>query len=295
MRLIAPEELPIWVPGQLTVDSAECGWDGLRIRGYEYENLDVHIPGMADYMIVVYKRGVTPMNRRCSGPWQSDEVAPGVVSILTQAEQCHWHWTTPIEVLHLYVSPKKLAQVASDALDKEVEHVELRDILRATDPALGSIANALRDEAAPDEALGSPILIESITNQICVHLLRHYAGDFKFRARPRRGLSPAQMKSVTDYIDAHISENISLAELASIANSSVFYFVRQFQSSFSVPPHAYIVHRRLEKARSMVARENVPLKLIAAHCGFSDQSHMTRLFKKIYNVTPGAHRQKQNA
>ena len=66
-ELITPDELPRWVRGELTMDSAGLGWDGARVRGWRYTPLDVPIPGCTDYIIVVYRDGVTPMNRRCTG------------------------------------------------------------------------------------------------------------------------------------------------------------------------------------------------------------------------------------
>lgn len=287
--LITPEQLPIWVPGELTVDSGAQSWDGLRLRGYRYENLDVPIPPIQDYMIVVYRDGQTPMNRRCSGPWKSESVHPGVVSILTQAEKSHWHWTEAVEVLHIYISPTKLAQIASDATDKQVEHVKLRDVLRADDQVLRYIAETLFNEAK-SSALGGQILVESITNQICIHILRNYASEFRIKLNPSRGLSRVQMKKIESYIENHISEKISLADLAEIANSSVYYFIRQFQISYGCSPHAYLMQRRLSRAKEMISRVNEPLKRVAASCGFADQSHMTRLFKRTYKVTPGVFR-----
>ena len=54
-ELITPDELPRWVPGELTMDSAPLGWDGVRIRGYRYTALDVPIPGLHDYLVVAYQ------------------------------------------------------------------------------------------------------------------------------------------------------------------------------------------------------------------------------------------------
>src|SRR5437016_4217833 len=68
-NLITPEELPKWVPGELTLDSAPLAWEGLRIRGYRYAGSDVPVPALHDYMVVVYKEGATPMHRRCDGGW----------------------------------------------------------------------------------------------------------------------------------------------------------------------------------------------------------------------------------
>src|SRR5580692_12923525 len=96
--LVTPDDLPKWVPGEVTVDSARLGWQGLQVRGYRYAPLDVPIPGMRDYIIVAYKDGATTMNRRSTGEWRKELVAPGCVSLLTHAAQSHWRWSEDIEV-----------------------------------------------------------------------------------------------------------------------------------------------------------------------------------------------------
>ena len=73
--LVTPDDLPKWIPGEVTVDSAPLGWQGLRVRGYRYRPQDVPIPGMRDYIIVAYKDGATTMNRRCTGEWRKELVA----------------------------------------------------------------------------------------------------------------------------------------------------------------------------------------------------------------------------
>jgi AraC family transcriptional regulator len=286
MMLVTPEQIPNWVPGDLTVDSASQGWEHLRIRGYSYKDLAVTVPPLQDYLIVVYKAGTTPMKRRCVGQWKGEHVGPGVVSLMTQAEPSDWVWSAPIEVLHVYISPQKFVQIASDALDNDVTHVELRDILKAHDPYLEYMARVL-DAEAGSGSLGGKIFVEGITNQICVHILRKYAGEHKLRSGPHRGLTTAQIRNLTSYINDHMSENITLADLAAVVDASVYAFIRQFKISFGSAPHCYLMKRRVEKARELIGRRHIPIKLVAASCGFADQSHMNRLFKKMYDVTPG--------
>ena len=132
--LVTPDDLPNWVPGEVTVDSSPLEWQGARVRGYRYTPLDVPIPGMRDYIVVAYKDGATTMNRRSTGDWRKEMVAPGCVSLLTHAAQSHWRWSEDIEVTHLYLSPSAMANVAAEAYDCHIKDVELRDILKADDP-----------------------------------------------------------------------------------------------------------------------------------------------------------------
>ena len=65
------------------------------------------------------------------------------------------------------------------------------------------------------------------------------------------------------------------------------YFIRLFRNDVGVPPHAYVLARRLEKAKEMLqSSPDIPIKVVAIECGFSDQSHLTRLFKDKFSVTP---------
>lgn len=289
MPLITPEELPIWVPGELTVDSASQNWKDVRIRGYRYQSLDVPIPPMRDYMLVVYREGLTPMNRKCSGPWRNENVGPGAVSLLTHSTDSHWHWTVPIEVQHLYISPSKVAEIASDACDRDIKHVELRDILRTDDPAIVNALSTLTSEIECG-SLGGELFVEAVTNQVCIHLIRKYAGELREVPQAKRGLSPTQVRRVREFIEANLDHNVCLADIARVANISVFHLIRQFNETFGCPPYVYLTNQRLERARKMIEGGDTALKLVAASCGFSDQSHMTRLFRRTFKLTPGEYR-----
>jgi AraC family transcriptional regulator len=289
MPLITPEELPIWVPGQLTVDSALQNWKDVRVRGYHYQSLDVPIPAMRDYMIVVYRDGHTPMNRRMSGPWRNEQVGPGTVSLLTHSTDSHWHWSVPIEVQHLYISPSKVAEIASDAYDRDIKQVELQDILRTDDATLINAMSTLIHEI-DSGGLGGSLFVEAVTNQVCVHLLRNYAGELREAPQAKRGLSSTQARRVREFIEEHLDDNLSLADIAKVASISVFHLIRQFNETFGCPPYVYITHQRLDRARSLIEAGETPLKCIAATCGFSDQSHMTRLFRREFKMTPGEYR-----
>lgn len=287
--LITPDELPRWVPGETTVDSAPLGWEGVRVRGYRYAPLDVPIPGMHDYLIVSYKEGATPMNRRCTGDWRKEPVAPGSVSLLTHAAQSHWRWSDDIEVTHLYLSPTTVADVAAEAYDRHIRDVELFDVLRADDPVLSGIAASLGREAQA-AGLGGRLYVESLRNHACIHILRHYADVIFREPSSGGGLSHPQCRLLNEYIDEYLDRNISLAELAGVVQLSVFHFTRKFGTEFGCPPHAYVMRRRIEHAKHQLARRDIPLKMVAANSGFSDQSHMTRLFRRLLDVTPAEYR-----
>lgn len=285
--LITPDELPTWVPGELTVQSPREGWDGLSVRGYKYAGSDVAVPSMRDYMIVAYRRGETSMRRRIDDRWTSEQLRPGDVSLLTRAAASHWVWPSEIEVVHVYLTQEELTATCRDMYERDVRDVELWDELKADDPAIHRTAMLIANEAAQGGA-GSRLLIDSLSCQLSVHVLRRHA-DVLFRdADTHDGLSFDQERQVRHYIQRHLHESISLDDLSAEVSLSRFHFARRFRQSVGTSPHDFVLHERVERARNLLTRTNTPLLDIAVRCGFADQSHMTRVFRKRLGVTPGA-------
>ncbi len=286
---ITPEQLPEWVPGRLTVSSPDDGWNGLSVRGYHYGPSDVEVPPLRDSVIVAYRAGTTSMRRRVDAEWVSGRLGPGDVSLLTRAAASHWVWPSEIEVVHVYLSADELAATCRQMYDHDVADVELCDEVRADDPEIHRTAMLIAQEAAHGGA-GSTLLVDSLTCQLSVHILRRHA-HVLFREPPGRdGLTFAQERAVRDYVQAHLADRISLADLASTVALSRFHFARRFRRTTGASPHEFVVKQRVERATTLLGRTDVPLRDVALRCGFADQSHLTRVFRSHVGTTPGRYR-----
>jgi AraC family transcriptional regulator len=287
--LIVPDQLPKWVPGHLTVHSPHVGWDGVSVRGYRYAGSDVEVPPMRDYLIVAYRRGQTPMRRRVEGEWIHETLGPGDVSLLTRAAESHWVWPADIEVVHVYLTQDELANTCRQMYERDVQDVELHDVVKADDPAIHRTAMLMAHEAAQGAA-GSRLMVDSLSCQLSVHILRRHA-DALFRESPGvNGLSFGQERTVRDYVDQHLQKSISLEDLACTVGLSRYHFARRFRQSTGTTPHEFVLRQRVERAKTLLHRTNTPLPDIACSCGFADQSHMTREFRKRVGLTPGRYR-----
>jgi len=102
------------------------------------------------------------------------------------------------------------------------------------------------------------------------------------------GKESLAVRRVRDYIDSHFNENISMQDLTKLTQLSPFYLARLFQKAVGLPPHAYQIQRRLHKAKQLV-RLGVKLSDVAVDCGFTDQSHLSRHFKRSLGLAPGAY------
>lgn len=102
----------------------------------------------------------------------------------------------------------------------------------------------------------------------------------------RGGLSPAMKHAVCEFVESHLDEKISLDTLASLAGLSPHHFARAFQQSMGLPPHRYLLRRRLEHVQKMLRDTQLPLSQIALAAGFSDQSHLARHFRRATGMPP---------
>ena len=106
----------------------------------------------------------------------------------------------------------------------------------------------------------------------------------------RGGLAAWQKKRLSTYIDAHLGGTIRIEELARQVNFSESHFSHAFRKTFGTSAHEYLTRRRIEVAQSLMLTTREPLCAIALRCGLSDQSHLTRLFRRIVGKTPSAWR-----
>ena len=104
------------------------------------------------------------------------------------------------------------------------------------------------------------------------------------------GLSARKLRKVTDFIAANYDHEIKLAELAQVAGMSSFHFAREFKKTTGITPHQYLIKYRIERAKSLLARDDLPLTEVGLRSGFSHQSHFTRLFRRITGTTPHSYR-----
>ena len=83
---------------------------------------------------------------------------------------------------------------------------------------------------------------------------------------------------------------MTVAAMAAVLDMPPCLFARQFKAAFGSPPYAFVMQRRLNRARGLLAKSQMAIKEIAADCGFSDQAHMTRLFRRAFGTPPAEYR-----
>ncbi len=108
------------------------------------------------------------------------------------------------------------------------------------------------------------------------------------------GLAPWRIRRLKAFVESQLSQPIRVADLSAVVGLSSTHFSRAFGRSFGEPPHVYLIQRRLDRARHLMLTSDIPLSDVAAACGFSDQAHFCRLFRRHTGRTPAAWRREAN-
>ena len=109
------------------------------------------------------------------------------------------------------------------------------------------------------------------------------------------GLAGWQLDNAVQLLLSDLSADLPVVELASRCGLSRSYFARAFKVSMGLPPHRWLMRYRIQRAQEMLERANESIAEIALSCGFSDQSHLTRVFHAIIGVSPAAWRRRRRA
>ncbi|MDM0066292.1 AraC family transcriptional regulator [Variovorax sp. J31P207] len=103
---------------------------------------------------------------------------------------------------------------------------------------------------------------------------------------PRGGIAPSALHRVREHIDQNLCEHIDVAQLAALTGLSACHFSRAFKQSVGVPPHRYVLSRRVQAAAALIRSTDRPMSDIALEVGFFDQSHFTRVFTAHMGESP---------
>jgi AraC family transcriptional regulator len=131
--------------------------------------------------------------------------------------------------------------------------------------------------------------VEALGVVLAHELVRFNTGKPRVEPQVRGGLAAWQQRSVVAYIEDHLAEQISLATLAQLVRLSPHYFCRAFKQSFGTPPHRYHTHRRIERAKSLLAAPAPSVTDIGFTVGFGNTSSFTAAFHKATGLTPTAY------
>ena len=193
------------------------------------------------------------------------------------------------ECVQLYFARSALDQI-SEAEDV-AEFGEIPTINGGEDHILAHMGQLAACAVSP-VGPATPLFLETMALAIHRHLLKAYFGRHPAPATMRGGLAGWQERRVKEYIEARLAAGIGLLELAQQVGLSPSHFARAFKVSVRMTPHQWIISRRIARARTLMVQHHFSLAQVAAFCGFADQSHLAREFRKSEGMTATAWRKR---
>jgi AraC-like DNA-binding protein len=187
-------------------------------------------------------------------------------------------------------------RLACLAFDPETLRTELAELgasealreprLTFANERMHSLGLALAEECcAPDEL--SPLQCESLTISLLVELVRLRSSAARVKIG---GLSRRQLTTVTEYLQDNLRRTVTLHELAELVGLSQSHLCSAFKQSTGKPPHRWQIEARVLRAEELMLDRKRSLSSIGVECGFADQAHFTRVFRRLRGLTPGAWR-----
>lgn len=272
--------------------SFQSGWSSIHLAHYRQPLIDVPEMSTSQHRIIIpLGHGPIGLEYVLEGRmhevfYQEKDYTSGNILILP-ADLPHKSRANSavkrVEWIHCYLEPSFLAQIAYESVNPA--KVELLPTLKKVDLLIYQIGFALKTSLELD-GVGSRFYADSMATALSAHLLRHYSSHPHRFCSYEDGLSKQQLRQVSDYIQGHLGENLSLYELANELRMSQYYFCHLFKRSTGISPHQYLIRQRVERAKHLLKQPDLTITFIAMECGFASPSHLARCFRKCTGMTP---------
>jgi AraC family transcriptional regulator len=214
----------------------------------------------------------------------------GMTAIVPATEESAWLSEGPHEMVHFYLASPLVGEVAAEIYGVDGSDVEIQEAAFHIDESIARYAMVFQQRLHDPEPV-TELELNAIAHLLSAHLLRRYSNlACRPMSRVDQKLSSAELRTVTDYIEAHLDSALRLSELAAAIGMNQYRFARAFQATTGDSPHKYVMKLRITHAQDLLAASKLSLGTIAATVGFSSQSHMTLAFQRNLSITPGRYR-----
>jgi AraC family transcriptional regulator len=264
------------------ISSRDRGWTGLVATIYD-ASAGCSEETMLNNNISMHVGAPALVTSRCDGEAIHRLQIPGDIKIVPAGYSRVWEIERETAKLVMSLNATLVYRTAEE-IGINPDGAAITPQLHLRDPRIEHIGWALKEELEADDPLGR-LYAESLGVALVVHLLRRYA---PVSPRVAFGLSKMRLRRITDYIHEHLATDLSLSELARVADVSPSHFNVLFKKAVGVPVHQYVVRTRVEYAIDLIVAGGIPLSQVALQSGFANQGHMARSMRRIAGMTPGS-------
>ena len=249
----------------------------------------VEVPGARSTRVSIHIGPSIQVSCRRAGYSHRGLAVHGDIEIIPAGTPSVWEISEKDTFLAMSVSPELLHSVA-EQLDFDPQRIEIRNRFQVRDEQLENIAWALKAEMECGYPCGR-LYLDSMAVAAATRLLMCHSSVSREPRRLNGRLSERRLRQVLSYIEDNLSQDLSLQDIAAVATLSVSHFKSLFRETTGLPVHQYLIRRRVERAKTLLAEGKLPISQIALETGFAHQSPPARHMRRVLGVSPKALRQ----
>jgi AraC family transcriptional regulator len=268
--------------------SYRMGWKGMQAGRWRKgpASFELSLPLVSAHKLVLTIRPPEKFELLYEGGKRDRPLPPGSITLIPAGSallaRSQGSWDSVI----IYLEPSLVARVAAESFEFDPTRAVVPPLDGLNVPEVRSSMLAVAAELRASDGCG-PLMAESLATVLSVHLIRHITGPHRLPALADGVLPSRKLRSVMEYIMENLEGSPTLGQMAAVANLSPYHFARRFKAATGLPPHQYVIARRIERAQQLLQRDGeVGLAEVALRVGFSHQSHFSFHFKRIVGVTP---------
>lgn len=264
------------------VEGRVPGASSLFIERYRFQTIERTVAGLSD-LVLVTQFGGGQVTERANDQVRST-VVPTQSLLVPASVETHWRYSSSVDFSVFYFESRdcpvqnKLRKLMASAIDPVL----------FSDPLVGAAAvqlvAMLQNAGVMDESFSARLA------QVMLEQIHRVLTDSSGLSLDPLQAQQLRMGAVVKHIDDSLTGDLSTAALARYVSISEAHFRRLFQDAVGLPPHRYVLSRRIERARTLLTQSRLPISMVADQCGFSSQSHLTRCFRLAHAVTPAEFR-----
>ena len=205
----------------------------------------------------------------------------GQFCVVPAGSSTRWTLSAPAQSLLLRLAPDAM----QDAAGSVPRAGDLAPAIHIRDPHIERIGWMMRSESHDGYPAGR-LFADGLAAALAARLLALQSRRTSQPAEKQQALPAWRLRRVIDYIEAHLDEDLALAELATVAGFSVSHFKPLFKHATGMPAHRYVMQRRVERARQHLLEGRMSTTEIALVSGFAHPSHMARCVRQVLDISP---------
>ena len=258
------------------------------VRRWQGIEPEIDQPALDHHFVSIHLGGAKRLSRTGEGAPQSRETRSGSHSVVPAGAAFQWNTEGPVDFAHFYFGPCAFDRVIEEAFGRDASRIELNEALGVDDPLIGTVASAILDELQTDDAQRA--YLDDLMHLMVLRVLRLHSNVATSPIGTCQLLAPFRLRRAVDFIDSNLACPIGVAEIATAAGISAYHFSRAFRQATGRPPYAFLLDRRLERAKQLLGTGDASLNAVSRACGFTSLSQFSRTFRRAVGVTPTFYR-----